>query len=175
MTDSSIASMAAPTGRYRIDPDQSSIGYSGKHMFGLGTVHATFSIRDGDLHVADPVTASSATVTVDAGSFSSSSARRDRDVRSKGLLDVATYPEITFASDRVRPSGHGWLVSGTVTAHGRGVPVEVQVDAVTEEGAGFRVRGRAQHLDRTAFGVTGSRGLVGRYLDLEVDVLALPA
>jgi polyisoprenoid-binding protein YceI len=173
VTDSSIASMAVPTGRYRIDPDTSMIRYSSKHMFGLGTVHATFMIRDGELYVGDPAATSGATVTVDAGSFSSSSAKRDSDVRSKGLLDVATYPDITFASDQVRASGDGWLVSGTVTAHGRRVPVEVQVDRVTEEGAGIRVRGRASHLDRTAFGITGSRGMVGRYLDLEVDAFAL--
>lgn len=29
------------------------IRYSGKHMFGLGTVHATFNIRDGELYVGD--------------------------------------------------------------------------------------------------------------------------
>ena len=149
------------------------IRYSGKQMFGLGTVHATFTIRDGELYVGDPVTTSSATVTVDAGSFASGSARWDRDVRSKGLLDVATYPDVTFASDQVRESGPGWLVSGTVTAHGRAVPVEVQVDAMTEEGDGIRVHGRASHLDRTAFVVTGSRGMVGRYLDLDVEAFAL--
>jgi polyisoprenoid-binding protein YceI len=94
-------------------------------------------------------------------------------VRSKGLLDVATYPDVTFASDQVRESGGGWLVSGTVTAQGRAVPVEVQVDAMTEEGDGIRVHGRASHLDRTAFVVTGSRGMVGRYLDLDVEAFAL--
>ena len=119
------------------------------------------------------MTTSSATVTVDAGSFASGSARRDGDVRSKGLLDVATYPDVTFASDQVRESGAGWLVSGTVTAHGRAVPVEVQVDAIGEEGDGVRLHGRASHVDRTALGVTGSRGMVGRYLDLDVEAFAL--
>ena len=62
--------------------------YSGKHMFGLGTVHATFTVREGELRVGEPWTTSRVTVTVDAASFSSNSARRDKDVRSAGLLDV---------------------------------------------------------------------------------------
>ena len=32
-----------------------------------------------------------------------------------------------------------------------------------------------QHLDRYAFGITNGRGMVGRYLDLDLDVSATPA
>jgi polyisoprenoid-binding protein YceI len=112
---------------------------------------------------------------VDAASFSSNNARRDKDVWSAGLLDVETYLDITFAADNLQETGDGWLVVGTVTAHGHTVPVEVQIDSVTHEGTGIRLHGRAEHLDRTAFGITGSRGMVGRHLDLELDVSAIAA
>jgi hypothetical protein len=46
------------------------------------------------------------------------------------------------------------------------------IDRVTPEGSGMRVHARAEHLDRHAFGITGSRGMVGRYLDLDFDLLA---
>ena len=163
-------------GRYRIDPDRSRVRYSGKHMFGLGTVHATFSVREGVLDIGDAAGTLRTSVTVDAASFCSDSTRRDRDVRSAGLLDVEHYPDITFASELVRETpGEGWLVPGTVTAHGRSVPVDVQVDRVTATGQEVLVHAWARKVDRTSFGVTGSRGLVGRYLDLELDVVATPA
>jgi len=176
MTDNNAASVAvlAP-GTYRLDPDKSKVHYSSKHMFGLGTVHATFTIHEGELVIGDPLEMSSATVTVDAASFHSYSAKRDRDVRSAGLLDVARYPNITFASNSLQATADGFLVPGTVTAHGHTVPVEVRIDRVTREDTGVRVHGRAEHLDRTAFGITGSRGMVGRFLDLELDAFATAA
>lgn len=173
MSENSTTSHAviAP-GRYRLDLDQSKVRYCGKHMFGLGTVHATFGIEDGQIEVAEPTDASSATVVVDAASFRSNSARRDKDVRSSGLLDVSNYPKITFATHRLQRSSDGWLASGTLSAHGHTVPVQVRLDRVVQEGNGIRIHGRADHLDRTAFGITGSRGLVGRYLDIELDAFA---
>lgn len=159
-------------GRYRLDPSQSWVHYTGKHMFGMGTVHATFSVQEGELRIDEQVATSEVTVVVAAASFSSANAKRDKDVRSASLLDVDRYPAITFASDALQATAEGWLVRGTVTAHGYAVPVDVRIDHFTHEGDGIRIHGRAEHVDRTAFGITGSRGMVGRYLDLEVDAFA---
>lgn len=110
MTASSLASIDVPQpGSYRVDPQRSSVSYSGRHMFGLGVVHATFAIASGELRVADPSTASTVTVTVDAGSFHSTNAKRDQQVRSAALLDVAAYP--TILSPRM-------VCARTVTAGG---------------------------------------------------------
>src|SRR4051794_38853286 len=96
MTDSSTASTAVlAEGTYRLDPAKSYVHYTGKHMFGLGTVHATFTIQGGELHIREPLATSGVTATINAGSFSSANTKRDKDVRSAGLLDVATYPDIT--------------------------------------------------------------------------------
>ena len=176
MTGSSSTPMAGPSaGTYRIDPQRSRVSYTGRHLFGLGVVHATFAISSGELRVADPLTASSVAVTVDAASFRSNSARRDKDVRSASLLDVAAHPDITFLSEALRRDGDGWRLTGSVTAHGNVVPVEVLIDQMTPEAVGVRVRARAEHLDRYAFGVTKSKGMVGRFLDLHLDVFAVPA
>ena len=112
-------------------------------------------------------------MVIDAGSFHSSSARRDKDVLSAGLLDAATYPDIIFASTGLRAEGAGWVLTGAVTAHGNTVPVEVVIDGVTREVDGIRVHARAEHLDRYAFGVTKSKGMVGRFLDLDLDIVAV--
>jgi polyisoprenoid-binding protein YceI len=166
---------APPAGSYRIDPQRSQVSYTGRHMFGLGVVHATFAISSGELQVVDPLIGSSVVVTVAAGSFRSNSAKRDKDVRSASLLDVAAHPDITFCSEALRCEGDTWQVTGIVTAHGNAVPVEVVLDHMTPEAGGVRVHGRADHLDRYAFGVTNGKGMVGRYLDLDLDVFAVPA
>jgi polyisoprenoid-binding protein YceI len=96
-------------------------------------------------------------------------------VKSKGLLDVATYPTISFTSVEVRDQGGNWVVSGVVTAHGTTAPVEVIIDGIDSDDDGLVIRGRVEHIDRLILGVTGSRGMVGRYLNLEVDAVAVPA
>jgi polyisoprenoid-binding protein YceI len=103
MLDEHSQPLTAPaSGTYRLDPQRSQVRYTGKHMLGLGTVHATFSVRDGELRVGEATKTLSTTVTVDAASFHSGSDKRDRDVRSRGLLDIEQYPDITFASESIR-------------------------------------------------------------------------
>jgi polyisoprenoid-binding protein YceI len=175
--ESTTATVKIPAaGTYRIDPTRSQVSYSGRHMFGLGVVHAGFAIRSGEIRVGDPLTSSAVTVIVDAGSFRSASTKRDKDVRGPSLLDAATYPDITFVSDGLRPDGDSdrWRMSGIVTAHARSVPVEVVIDRVTRQIEGLRLHGRAAHLDRYAFGVTQGKGMVGRHLDLDLEVVAVP-
>jgi polyisoprenoid-binding protein YceI len=98
-------------------------------------------------------------------------------VTGASLLDVATHPDITFVSQGLRADGDSgrWLMTGRVTAHATSVPVEVVIDRAAPEPGGVRLHGRAEHLDRYAFGVTKSKGMVGRYLDLDLDVFAVPA
>jgi polyisoprenoid-binding protein YceI len=175
-TPTSTTAVAVPAaGTYAIDPARSKVEYTGRHMFGLGVVHAAFSIVSGELTVTDPPVGSRVEVLMDASSFTSNNAKRDKDVRSAPLLDVAAYPDITFESEGLRQKGDHWQLSGTVTAHGRAVPVEVMIDQLILEGGGVRVHARAAHLDRQSFGITGSKGMVGRYLDLDLDAYAVPA
>lgn len=175
VADSTTPVTVPGPGTYRIDPQRSKVSYTSRHMFGLGTVHAEFTITSAEIRVAEVPTASTVVASLSAASFTSNSARRDRDVKSGGLLDVATYPEITFTSGAVREvEGHP-VVEGTVTAHGSTVDVEVTVLRAVNEADGLRVQARAEHLDRYAFGITGSKGMVGRYFDLDFDVLAVSA
>src|SRR3954452_4268806 len=123
-TDSHTSIKLPAVGVYVIDPARSSVSYTGRHMFGLGSVHAAFTINSGEVRVTDPPSASTVTVSIKADSFASGNAKRDRDVRSTGLLDSTTYPEITFTSDDLQRNGDHWLLNGTVTAHGTTVPTE---------------------------------------------------
>ncbi len=160
-----------PPGTYRVDPTRSSVRYSGRHMFGLGGVLASFAVASGTIEVTDPTSASSVRLSIDPATFTSDKTRRDEHVKSKALLDVENYPQISFRSTAMRADGDQWLVMGDVTAHGSTQPVEVTVDRATASETDVTVHAVAQ-LDRYAFGVTGVKGMAGRQLTLEFDLIA---
>jgi polyisoprenoid-binding protein YceI len=160
------------TGTYRLDPGQTEIGCDCRAMFGLFTVHGTFRLRQGRIGIdADPARSSVAAV-IDAESYSSGNGTRDADVRSAILLDTGRHPEITFTSFAVRVD-HDWVVEGSVTARGVTQPVQLQVTEVRLNGAAIRFRATAT-LDRTSFGITRKKGMVGRTVHLTIDTVAVP-
>jgi polyisoprenoid-binding protein YceI len=157
-------------GTYRVDPARSSVAFSVKHLFGMATVHGTLAVRDGTVVVADDPRRSHVTATVDAGSFRTGNARRDKDVTSKKFLDTSRYPTMSFEGTALTRREDGpWQLSGTLTVHGTDGHVVV---IVTEEPGGL-LRGTAR-ADRHAFGVTSGKGLIGRYLDITVEVALCP-
>jgi polyisoprenoid-binding protein YceI len=165
---------APPPGAYTLDPERTTIRADVKAMFGLMTVHGTFRLEAGQVSIAADPGASSVQASIAAGSFASGHAKRDADVVSAGLLDARAYPEITFTGQGARRDGDAWVVPGSVTAHGTAVPTEIRLSDVRQEAGGARFRATAR-LDRTSFGVTKKKGMVGRTVDLVIDAVAQPA
>ena len=164
---------APEPGTYALDPDLTTIRTDVKAMFGLMTVHGTFRLKDGQVTIAEDPAASRVQAVIDAGSFASGNQTRDADVTSANLLDAKAYPEISFDGTAARQDGTDWLVSGSVTAHGTAVPVELRVtEARTEDGV-VRFRATAR-LDRTSFGITKKKGQVGRTADVVIEAAARP-
>jgi polyisoprenoid-binding protein YceI len=168
------AAPAPPPGRYRLDPARTTIRADVPAMFGLVTVHGTFRLAAGEVHIAEDPGQSSVRLTIDAASFSSGMGMRDADVLSAALLDVTAYPEIAFTGRGPRPDGAGWLLPGEVTAHGVTAPVEIRI---TLAGAGDGVaRFRAvARVERTSFGITSKMGVVGSTVALTVDAACVLA
>lgn len=168
--------MLPDAGTYRVDPHRSSVTYTCRHMFGLGKVRAQFSISAGLLTVSPTLAGSRASATIDPASFNSANERRDRDVKGRGLLDVAAFPRIEFSSTGVQAVGGAIILAGMVAMHGVEAPVEVTVLSWEAPIPGqVHVTARAPHLNRCSFGITGSRGLVGRYFDLTFQIVAVRA
>jgi len=165
---------APPPGAYTLDPERTTIRADVKAMFGLLTVHGTFRLRAGQVSIAADPGASSVQASIEAGSFASGNTTRDADVTSASLLDAKAYPEITFTGQGARRDGDGWVVPGSVTAHGTAVPAEVRLSDAQLEGGAARFRATAR-LDRTSFGVTKKKGMVGRTVDLVIEAVAQPA
>jgi polyisoprenoid-binding protein YceI len=166
-----------PPGTYRLDPDRSTIRVDVKTFLGLMTVHGSFQLESGQVIIAaDPLT-STAQAVIDARSFASGNTIRDHDVISADLLDSSTYPTITFISTRVRPDGASWVMSGSVTARGTSADTEVRVREARmermEEGGAARFRATAT-LDRTSFGLTKRKNMIGQMVEVVIDAIGVP-
>jgi polyisoprenoid-binding protein YceI len=165
---------AAAPGAYRLDPERTVIRADVKAMFGLITVHGTFRLRSGEVLVGDAAAESTVRATIDAGSFSSGNATRDRDVVSPSLLDAAAYPDITFTGEGATQDGATWTVPGSVTAHGVTLPASLTMDDIRAAEGAVRFHATTR-LDRTQFGVTKKKGMVGQAVALTIEAFAVPA
>jgi polyisoprenoid-binding protein YceI len=162
-----------PPGTYRLDPDRSTIHVGVKTFIGLLTVHGSFRLQSGQVTIAADPLASKAQAVIAAGSFASGNTMRDKDVISADLLDASTYPTITFTSTRVQPAGKEWVVSGSITAHGTSADAEIRVREAQMEGSTARFRAITT-LDRTSFGLTKKKGLVGQTVDVAIEAIGVP-
>ena len=151
-------------GRYHIDPGRSVVSFRTRHLFGLASASGTFAIRSGVVEVREPLSDSGIWAEIDVASFHTGNAQRDANVRSASLLDAGLHPVITFLSERVA----GRAVAGALTVRGVTRPISLGIRAFAVRPASFTVRA-VTRIDRTEFGVTGYRGLAGRYLDLSVS------
>ncbi|MGH3185133.1 MAG: YceI family protein [Streptosporangiaceae bacterium] len=165
---------APPPGTYTLDPERTTVRADAKAMFGLMTVHGTFRLQAGQVNIAADPGGSSVQASIETGSFASGNATRDADVVSATLLDAKAYPQITFTGQGVRRDGGDWVLTGSVTAHGTAAPAEVRISDARLEAGDARFRATAR-LDRTSFGVTKKKGMVGRTVDLVIEAVAQPA
>jgi polyisoprenoid-binding protein YceI len=173
-------------GRYEIDPGGSTVTFRTRHLFGLAPVRGTFAISSGTIDVAEPLAGSGAYAEIEAASFRTGNGQRDGAVRSARFLDAGRHPLITFRSEGIvdaalllalggttplQPpaASQAPRVSGTLTVRGVSRPVSLAVEVTGVSPGSFSARA-ATRVDRTEYGVTASRGLAGRYLDLSLEV-----
>jgi polyisoprenoid-binding protein YceI len=154
-------------GHYVIDPGRSRVTFVTRHLFRLGRVKGSFTIRGGTADIADPIAASTVCAEIEAGSFRSHNPARDRIVLSPRFLDPAGHPVITFRADRIDAGDQ--ILTGSLTVRGATRPVTLAVTRCEVARGSFTARATAR-IDRTEFGVTASRGLAARYLDLTLEV-----
>jgi polyisoprenoid-binding protein YceI len=163
------------TGIYVLDSERTTIRCDCKALMGLLTVHGTFRLNAGRVRICGDLAGCTVTASVAAGSYASGNGTRDEHVLSARLLDAASYPEITFtgAGTRAGDDGAGWVVPGSVTAHGTTQPVDVHVTEARLEGGTVRFRATAT-LDRLSFGITSMKVRVGRTVNLVIDAVGVP-
>jgi polyisoprenoid-binding protein YceI len=120
----------------------------------------------------------SVNATLDASRLDTHDSQRDTQLRGAQFFDVARFPTITFASDRVTATGPGtFAMEGGLTM--RGVTHELRLDG---RFAGLRTDASGRQyaryeatgsFRRTDYGMTYAQIIVGNNVQLNVDIEAV--
>ena len=151
-------------GRYDIDTGGSSVAFRTRHLFGLAPVRGTFRIKAGTVDVTEPLAGSRIRAEIDAASFSTGHGARDTSVRSARFLDAERHPVMVFVAEKME----GDVLDGALTVCGTTRPARLPAE-VSVLADGSLLARAAVRIDRAEFGVTASRGLAGRYLDVSIE------
>lgn len=161
---------------YTVDKNHSDASFRIRHF--ASKVRGRFADFEGTIQ-ADPAKpeTSSVSFTIKTASIDTSQPDRDKHLKSADFFDVEKYPEITFKSSKVKPTGKDtYDVTGTLTMHGVSKEVTLPVtylgtvkDPRGNERASFEIDTK---LNRKDFGMTWNRALDagGFMLSDDVDV-----
>jgi polyisoprenoid-binding protein YceI len=141
------------TGSWILDPARSEVRLQSRHTWGLLPVRGVFGqvTGNGTVTAAGQVTG---TLTIAAGSIDTKNNRRDKDLRSAKLFDIASHPDITYTVDGIQPADGGARVTGSLTVRGRTRPLSFDA---TVSAAADEVRLDAEiPVNRADFGLTYS-------------------
>ena len=135
-----------------------------RHLFGLAPVRGTFRVKAGTVDVTEPLASSRIRVEIDAASFRTGLSPRDVTVRSARFLDAGRHPVMVFVAEKT----DGDTLDGALTVCGTTRAVRLPLELSPQPDGSFTARA-AVRIDRTDFGITASRGLAARYLDVSAQ------
>jgi polyisoprenoid-binding protein YceI len=147
----------------------------------VANVSGTIPVVSGEIVTAGGTQAPSRVdVVLRAAALTTHDAKRDADLRSDRFFDVARYPQIMFASDRVVATGpQRFRIDGQLTMHGvtRPITFDARASGVRNDAGGTRrvhydATGRFRRSD---YGMTYARGVVGNVVKLTVALEAVNA
>ncbi len=159
-----------PTGTWVLDTSATTLAVSTKMMLAF-TVPATLTVTSASIEIAEGQVVT-VEVTVDASSYTSKMAKRNKHVVSPDFLDAAKYPEIQFQASYAASSAAGGTATGSITMKGRTTPVQLTITKIAIDGdiATFEASG---HVARADLGVDKMPSLIiGSMLDVTVSATA---
>ncbi|MEV7810991.1 YceI family protein [Streptomyces flaveolus] len=143
---------AVETGLWQLDPTASTVGLRHRTLWGLVTVKGAFTGIGGTGEVR-PDGSATGTVTVDAATLDTKSAKRDVHLRSADFFDTDRHPEITFAvRGAERLDGDTVRVTGQLTVRGVSRPLSLTT-RLTGVSAGALTLETEFSVDREQFGM----------------------
>jgi polyisoprenoid-binding protein YceI len=158
-----LAALPLQAESYKIDPSHSEVGFTVRHM--VSNVRGRFNDFSGTVDM-DPKAPQKGSVefSVKTTSIDTGNADRDKHLRTADFFDVEKYPEITFKSDSVKPTGKNtYNVTGTLTMHGVSKKVTLPVtfngegkDPWGNTRAGFET---STKLDRKEYGIVWNKAI----------------
>jgi polyisoprenoid-binding protein YceI len=164
-----LATNQASAQTYTPSDNESSVKFTIKN-FGFG-VDGSFKNLKGTI-VFDPANpgGSSFKVTVDAGTINTGNNSRDAHLKKEEYFDVAKYPTISFASNKIEKTAQGYLVTGVFSIKNKTKIVTIPFTAVPQ-GGGYLFNGKVQ-LNRRDFEVGSSSMVLSDNLTLTLKVKA---
>ena len=158
-----------PSGTWRVVTEASTARFTVRDKV-VTTVHGTLPIRSGGVTLAPAGLLTEAMVELDATTINTGNHHRDRDLATPRLLDSTAHPIVVVTAGPSTPGPHGWELAATLSARGAECPLTLQATPIANEDAGIRVHVRGR-LDRTGLRMSVPSFIIGRYLDLDVDLL----
>ena len=168
---------------WTLDNAHTQVNFSAKHMM-VTTVRGTFHDVDGtiELDEADP-TRSRGEFRVKAASLDTNFGARDAHLRSPDFFDAETFPDITFVSTKVEPTGDDvFAVTGDLTIRDvtRPITFEVELEGIVPGMTGARHAGLSARakLQREDWGLNWNVALeqggwlVGKEITLDIAIAA---
>ena len=149
---------------FTVDPAHSDASFRVKHL--MSNVKGAFGDIAGTIEVnRENPAASSVDFTINAASIDTANDNRDKHLRSADFFDVEKFPQITFKSTKIAPSGSKdvYNVTGNLTMHGVTRQVVLPVtflgfakDPWGNDRAGFEIE---TTLNRKDFGLNWNKAL----------------
>ncbi|MFT4774210.1 MAG: polyisoprenoid-binding protein YceI [Ilumatobacter sp.] len=170
-----------PAGTWQLDTGATTVNVSVK-MLGVFTVPATLAVASGTIEIDANHEVTGVDITVDASSYSSKIAKRNKHVLSSDFLDTDNHATISFRAEHVSSNDASstdathtsatYTSAGVVTIKGQSSPVDVVIAGVDVTGDTGSFTATAT-VDRTAIGVGKLSTLViGQDLQIEVAAIA---
>ena len=183
-TSQTPATLSDLAGTYVLDAAHTRIGFVARHAM-VTKVRGQFNEFEGSAVVdAEDFTKSTASLTIQAASIDTHNEQRDGHLKSNDFLDLETYPEITFVSTGVTPTGDTSLeLTGDLTIKGVTNSVTVPFDfegAATDPFGNLRVGFEGSVvINRKDYGVSWNAALetggvlVSEKITLEFEISAI--
>lgn len=165
---------------YKMDTTGSTVGFAAD--FGATPITGTMPVASADLILDfDRVANSHVDVSLNAKGATASFPFAAQAMKADSVLDTAHHPKLHFTSTRVRPSGDGALIDGTLTIRGISRPITLAATIWRQQGtdAGdtrrltIRLTGSLRRSDYQATGFADMVGDIVR-LDIRARVHATP-
>jgi len=118
-TLSGVSTRPAPSVKYSVDANHSTVGFSVPILDGVSSVRGKFTDFTIDIDYDETdIAKSSVTAKIKAASIDTGVEARDKHLRTADFFEVEKYPEISFQSTRIVKKGKNFIAVGTFTMHG---------------------------------------------------------
>lgn len=158
-----------PAGTWIVDGPASSAQFTVRDKL-VTTVRGSFPVAGGTVVTDAGGHVVGARLELAAAGVTTGNDHRDRDLLTPRFLDAADHPTIVVEAGSTEPTTSGWTVDARLSARGSSCPVTLEV-IPTATAAGcveVHVGGR---LDRTGLGMRVPTFIVGRHVDVDVDLV----